>query len=159
VSGRTAAVCALTVLFTLLGGCHRSVTGVSPQDVEVLRAVIHPDACNDTEPSVILTEPALAKAPANSGPLEIFGLDLASRPVEQTRWPEFELCPGVKVAASSSVRLTWQISLPVYSPSRKRAVVIVEFHCGPLCGHGEYVELHEIDGVWKITKIEQGWVS
>lgn len=155
----TGKVCALTALLGLIGGCSRSVVRPTSTDVDVMRAVIQAEACGDAEPSVVLSEPSLSSAPVDSGPLMKFGMDLASRPPGETLWPELELCAGVKVADSSSVRLTYQVSLPVYSPSRKRAVVIVEFHCGPLCGHGDYVELHEIEGVWKITKVEQGWIS
>lgn len=158
-SGLTPGVGALTVLLVFIGGCSRSTTGVSAQDVDILRAVIQPDACESSQPSVVLTEPVSFKVAADAGAIRKFDLDLASRPAGDTRWPEFEICPGVKVADTSSVRSTYQLSLPVYSPSRRRAVVVVEFDCGPLCGHGEYVELHEVDGVWKITQVEQGWVS
>lgn len=152
-------VVALTGILGLIGACGRSTTGVSAQDVDILRAVIQPDACKEAVPSVVLTKPALTGAPSNGPPLMKFGMNLASRPVGDARWPEIELCPGVKVAQASSGRYTYQLSLPVYSPSRKRAVVVVELDCGPLCGYGKYVELHEMKGVWVVTKVEPGWVS
>jgi hypothetical protein len=38
-------------------------------------------------------------------------------------------------------------------------VVVVDLRCGPLCGHGVFVELRKIDGAWRVTRTERGWVA
>jgi hypothetical protein len=137
----TRGVCALTLLAFLLSGC---APRASSEDVEILRAALQPDAC------------ASAKSPQ---PLLVFGMDLRARDAGERRWPVREICPGVKIANESAVRHVYQVSLPVYSPSGNKAVVAIDLHCGPLCGQGQFIELHKIDGAWRITRTERSWVS
>jgi hypothetical protein len=152
----TRGVCALTLLAFLLSGC---APRPGPDDVEILRAALRPEACTSALPAVILAEPALKDAAKSPEPVLVFGMDLRAREVADLRWPVGDVCPGVKIAESSAVAHVYQVSLPVYSPSRQRAVVVVDLQCGPLCGRGQYIELHKIDGEWRITRTRQGWVS
>jgi hypothetical protein len=152
----TCGVCALTLLAFLLSGC---APRASSEDVEILRAALQPDACASALPAMILTEPALKDAAKSPQPLLVFGMDLRARDAGERRWPVREICPGVKIANESAVRHVYQVSLPVYSPSGNKAVVAIDLHCGPLCGQGQFIELHKIDGAWRITRTERSWVS
>ena len=52
------------------------------------------------------------------------------------------------------------VSFPVYSVDRARAIVFVDYNCELLCGSGYYVVLRRRDtGRWEITRTEGTWIA
>lgn len=52
-----------------------------------------------------------------------------------------------------------KISLPGYTAAGDIAVVYTSFRCGSLCGKGEYVYLHRVNGDWQILVRLPVWIS
>ena len=112
-----------------------------------------------------------------------FGLDLARRPAHHAHWPQGTVCKTVRVVPESSVETAFahetvkpaqwigfgkafdgaqhlvRVSLPVYSPDGRRAVVYTVGTCPFQCGAGFYHELRKSPTGWKIVRSEVAWES
>jgi hypothetical protein len=52
-----------------------------------------------------------------------------------------------------------RLSQVLFNEGKTTAEVEVEYVYCPLCGFGKTVSLEKLEGIWKIKKITQGWVS
>lgn len=53
----------------------------------------------------------------------------------------------------------YQMSIPVFSADRQKAYLILNNHCGYLCGRGQSLSLKKINGKWTIIQQWRNWNS
>lgn len=159
---------------------------VRSRDLRVMRAMVDIACKLNAERIVVSDRPAVPRA-ANLRGAESqdirFGLDFSRRLAHEARWPRGQICPAVRVASDSSIKValenetgfpgSWEsfkakfggarslmrISLPVYSPDGKRALIYTEGTCPYTCGAGFYSELEKTYKGWKITNSVLAWKS
>jgi hypothetical protein len=159
---------------------------VSSRDLRVMRATVDIACKLNAERIVVSDRPAVPRAGnlrgAESQNIQ-FGLDFNRRLAHEARWPRGQICPAVRVASDSSIKValenetgfpgSWEsfkakfggarslmrISLPVYSPDGKHAVIYTEGTCPYTCGAGFYNELEKTYKGWKITSSVLAWNS
>ncbi|MEO8063604.1 MAG: hypothetical protein ABI821_12750 [Pseudomonadota bacterium] len=159
---------------------------VSSEDEKVMETMVEIACKVDGGRIVVSDQPAV---PRQNDPHAAdrhnvqFGIDFDRRRARAARWPRGQICPAVRVAASSKIasaltdeadpshswdtfserfggaRSLMRISLPVYSLDGKRAVIYTVGRCPYRCGEGFYHELEKTYGKWKITRSEIAWTS
>lgn len=169
----------------LLAGCSFDpyADEVSAEDERVMRAMVDISCKLGVERLVVSDRPAV---PRQSDPHDTdgrnvqYGIDLDRRIAHDARWPRKRICPVVRVVADSRIdsilahdTQAWdrfiatfdgahslmKISLPVYSPDGKRAVVYTTGSCPYRCGEGFYHELKKTSSGWHIASSENAWTS
>lgn len=155
-------------------GCARPDRDhIISSDLAVLRAFTA-RACQLEYKEIIADVPATptTRAPA-------YGLDLLRRAPAHARWPHRTLCRTVKVANEATIDTArrqdgaraWpafssrfdgaqtliRVSLPVYSPDRRRAVIYVATTCPYTCGTGFFHELEKTPTGWQIVASTHLW--
>jgi hypothetical protein len=158
--------------------------GITPEDVAVLRAVL---SCRcrkeDGNYNVVSDMPVSPIDYALDWPSRSLRAELATRVPDGIRWPHLNICPAVRIvdgkkvdsiftrqtaippnwkpfyAAFPGARGLLRISLPVFTPDRRRAVVYLEAECDSLCGSGFYIELTLKGAEWRISRQENAWIS
>jgi hypothetical protein len=156
---------------------------VSAEDKRVMRALVDISCKLGYEQLIVSDRPA---TPRQSGPRQAgggnvqFGIDFDRRVAHEARWPRGQICPYVRVVADSAIgsvlahdtkgwdrfiatfdgaRSLMRISLPVYSPDGKRAIVYTTGSCPYTCGAGFYHELEETSSGWRITDSLVAWTT
>jgi hypothetical protein len=159
---------------------------VNSDDREILRAMIDIACRLDVERVVISDRPALPRESVlhDTDHQNVqFGLDLNQRLAQRARWPRRQICPAVRVVADTDLTAalareketppTWEhfsaafdgartlmrVSLPVYSPDGKHAVVYTTSTGPYTLGAGFYHELEKSFGRWKIKSSINAWTS
>ena len=148
-------------LLALSAGCGSNPAGITAtaEDVSVLKAALH-ERCAVGQPLSPVSDRPLDVYHDDGVALVMFGLDLESRRVGDTRWPPGWLCHAAKVVEKTPhAGHLLEVTLPVYSRDGQTAVVHLSAQCGPLCGHSWYVELRRVDGAWRVSATMPGTSS
>lgn len=159
---------------------------VSREDLRVMRALVDISCKLEVEKVVISDRPAIPRegeAGDSARRVASWRSELARRPAHEARWPVGQICSAVRVVAEGRItqalenetgfpgswrnfkstfggsRTLMRISLPVYSPDGKHAVVYTEGSCPYTCGAGFYHELEKTHKGWKILTSVNAWTA
>jgi hypothetical protein len=178
----------LAILALAMTACSGGeLSQVTSRDVQVLRSVVaHGCERDDGQYVVLSSKPAsdvgwsIPEAWEESAKIRV---QLERRASSNLSWPAIDLCAGVRFADSATIEAAlekssrippgWDafykqfpgagglimVSLPAFSSKGDTAVVILGSLCGPLCGNGFYLQLERTGDSWKISHIEQAWIS
>ena len=175
----------LAILATACAGCQPGPLddAISRNDEQILHVMLAL-ACKLETREVVSDRPAIPRGRGTEDPdprnLQ-FGLDLAARPAHRARWPHGTVCKTVRVVPDSAIASAFahetvkppqwiafgktfdgaqhlvRVSLPVYSPDGRRAVVYTVGTCPFRCGAGFYHELRKSLTGWKIVRSGVAW--
>jgi hypothetical protein len=157
---------------------------VSTEDLRVMRAIVEISCKLDAEPVVVSDRPAIPRESHihDTGEKNVqFGIDFDRRLARTARWPLGQICPAVRVVSDPVIsaalanetgfsgswenfiarfggaRTLMRISLPVYSPDGRHAVIYTVGSCPYNCGEGFYNELEKTYQGWKVTNSTLAW--
>jgi hypothetical protein len=161
-----------------------SVARITPDDLAVFHAVLSSECRrNDQRYSVISDLPISAPNTAPDWPPTSLWTKLTRRVPSGARWAHLKVCPADRVvdgkeidsvfARQTAIPPKWEpfyaafpgasgllrISLPAFTPDRKRAVVYLDATCNPLCGSGFYIGLTRGKEGWKLSRQQTEWIS
>ena len=53
----------------------------------------------------------------------------------------------------------YEMSIPIFSLSKQKAYLQLDYYCGSLCGYGMAIYLKKVNGIWKVVEKHRTWVS
>lgn len=178
-------VCLAALAACAVAGCFSDPDAdrVSREDQRVMRAMVEISCQLGVERVVISSRPAVPRWTDSREAADTqvrFGIDLERRIAREARWPVGQICPVVRVAADAAIesvlarddeswrefiatfggaRSLMRISLPVYSPDGKRAVLYTVGDCPYTCGAGFFHELEKTPAGWRIAGSINAWTT